>query len=1149
MRLSKRFIQLNKHLHTHAMSSDHSLDDIMGSIAVGQVKISPSDFDSSDFDLSDTSRDFQKATKQSRELTTQSRDSQVHVSSFSDDIDAVLAKIPVPRPQTELKTIPLEEQPVLKPKPVLDMSDMSDISDLEGFMMGVELTRPETAGFGSVEATRDTQQASKPVSTSTTSQKPALSAPKPPFSASKAALKATSPQGLSLRAARAVSTQRSAERAIQAEKPVEKVEISAQKSAPPFSSSMVNPATLDDPFCDEQDIQLSPPHVTSVKHVTNATHVTLSSSPYFKPQPNPLNLPELPDFDFSSQKSHVTDSNHVTETNHVIDLSSDHVTADHVTAQTPTASRYFEEAVALTNAMLARGHKMGGHVTKSCDRKSQSRDTQHSQSRDSAARDRDSLLHYRSESVEAVGGAHGGSHGTASRDFSTCATESRDTAGGAARDALATPNRGMSGANASSPIIWEPSSRDLLGYDTHKLNLREKSELKVYGRLEDTRENRAKRLKRGHVSEGHVTESSDSHMTKNHMTKSLDHVTEPLQQLSSNKSNRPKVAAGKKKKIQSRLYTTSSNTLVDVDAEEDGLMTVEVASLSAEQQAIHDLVINGETNIFFTGAAGTGKSVLLRQIIASLRQKYKRQTDRVAVTASTGLAACNVQGTTLHSFAGCGLAREDVDQLCKRIRRNKKARDRWQKVNVLVIDEISMVDARFWDKLEAIARKLRRNQKPFGGIQVIVTGDFYQLPPVPDTHKDRFRGSYGAKQGNTGMVDSRTSAEIDPEARFAFEAESWGHVIDSTFLLTKVFRQKDPTFANMLNQLRTQSLDQSSLEGFMSLSRPLSVPDGIIPTELFPTRREVDRSNSSKLNTLGGGFRTFDALETGSAERDLRDKLLENLMVPKKLTLKAGAQVMMLKNMDPNLVNGSIGVVVGFMSPHNFVAAENAADLDNIQGKQRASIYDVTSEKDLDKLNRMVESGQMESSQAEESGYFSSPSDCVFERLTKFPEDEENATFLERKLARRKQLEDLSKSNLAALNGAVYPVVRFRRMDHTFRNVLLHPETFSVENIDGEVLASRTQIPLILAWALSIHKAQGQTLQYVKVDLAKTFERGQAYVALSRATSKEGLQVLNFLPEKVKTHPKVVEFYKTLTTYDDEEEVVVEERGQMRAVG
>lgn len=101
------------------------------------------------------------------------------------------------------------------------------------------------------------------------------------------------------------------------------------------------------------------------------------------------------------------------------------------------------------------------------------------------------------------------------------------------------------------------------------------------------------------------------------------------------------------------------------------------------------------------------------------------------------------------------------------------------------------------------------------------------------------------------MVDSRSAVNSDPEALFAFEAESWSTVIDSTFLLTKVFRQKDPVFANMLNQLRTQSLDQASLDGFLSLSRPLSVPDGIIPTELFPTRREVDRSNFSKLSTLG----------------------------------------------------------------------------------------------------------------------------------------------------------------------------------------------------------------------------------------------------------------------------------------------------------
>ncbi|KAG5360304.1 ATP-dependent DNA helicase PIF1 [Yarrowia sp. B02] len=1061
-----------------AMSSDHSLDDIMGSIAVGRRKLSISDF-SDDFDFDDLLPARSSATKRSKSASEVPQSSKKQAppkfaltSTFEDDIDAVMAEIQVPKPQ------PVRSIQERQPQPVLEASDVDDIMAEMEIVPKAKLQRVKMAKSSPTLSQQIDQMMSRK--------------PKPTGMAKPASTK------------KATQPTQNSQNSQKPAKPSQLSQLSQKPTFPrraDFSSSMVKSGVLEDPFCDE--ITSSPPQ-------------GLNSSPYFpqkKSTGNLLNLPNLPAFDFSSQTSQKLDCLKFEKKKLLSSFDLEGEMSDLESIQPKVEPKHEAQAQAKLQSSQLQDKAQSQAQPKQ--KSSQTHPTD--------------LLQYNT------------------RDSKTSTTPLR-----------------------SSQIEWEPSSRELHGYDVHTLNLRQKAKLKEYGRLSpaDMRDRRVKRFKSAGAVEHEsaveeVPEFVESRKNKSRRAKS-ESAPKVLQQLEFfNKANRPALEAGlkgSKKSIQSRLYTTAThNTLVDVDGEEDGLMTVQVASLSAEQQAIHDLVINGENNIFFTGAAGTGKSVLLRQIIASLRRKYKKQLDKVAVTASTGLAACNVQGTTLHSFAGCGLAREDVDSLCKRIRRNKKARDRWKNVAVLVIDEISMVDARFFDKLEQIAQKLRRNKRPFGGIQLIVTGDFYQLPPVPDTNKDRFRGSYGGKQSNTGMVDSRSAVNTDPEALFAFEAESWSTVIDSTFLLTKVFRQKDPAFANMLNQLRTQSLDQASLDGFLSLSRPLSVPDGIIPTELFPTRREVDRSNYGKLSTLGGQTHTFDALETGSAELEFRDKLLENIMVPKKLTLKAGAQVMMLKNMDPNLVNGSIGVVVGFMSPHNFIAAENAADLDIINEKpsKRPNIYDVSNEAELNQLNRLIESGKVvgESSQAsEQSGFFSSPvaaeSDCVFERLKAFPEDADNATFLQRKLERRKQLEDLAKTNLAAMNGAVYPVVRFRRMDHTFRNVLLHPETFSVENIEGEVLASRTQIPLILAWALSIHKAQGQTLQYVKVDLAKTFERGQAYVALSRATSKEGLQVLNFLPDKVKTHPKVVEFYKTLTTYDDEVQEVQQENVQpMRAVG
>jgi ATP-dependent DNA helicase PIF1 len=209
--------------------------------------------------------------------------------------------------------------------------------------------------------------------------------------------------------------------------------------------------------------------------------------------------------------------------------------------------------------------------------------------------------------------------------------------------------------------------------------------------------------------------------------------------------------------------------------------------------------------VFFTGSAGTGKSVLMKQIIAKLRDKYVREPDRVAVTASTGLAACHIEGTTLHSFAGAGLAKEPSPELVKKIKRNAKTKSRWQRTKVLIIDEISMVDGDLYDKLEHVARAIRNNGRPFGGIQLVITGDFFQLPPVPDKGK---------------------------AAKFAFDAATWNTTIEHTILLTHIFRQKDPTFASMLNEIRLGKLTPASIKEFQRLSRSLQYEDEISATEL-----------------------------------------------------------------------------------------------------------------------------------------------------------------------------------------------------------------------------------------------------------------------------------------------------------------------------
>jgi len=237
----------------------------------------------------------------------------------------------------------------------------------------------------------------------------------------------------------------------------------------------------------------------------------------------------------------------------------------------------------------------------------------------------------------------------------------------------------------------------------------------------------------------------------------------------------------------------------------------------------------------------------------------------------------------------------------------------------------------------------------------------------------------------------------------------------------------------------------------------------------FPTRNEVENANSFRMRSLAGKLYNYEAADTGTIlDHTMRDKLLANMMAPKTLALKKGSQVMLIKNMDDNLVNGSLGKVVAFMNEKTF------------------EIY------------------------------------------------HENPDVLDENVASHDLDEDM-KSQLSALQakaksavGKEFPLVRFALADGTSRDLLVMPEEWKVELPSGEVQAQRSQLPLILAWALSIHKAQGQTLERVKIDLKKIFEKGQAYVALSRATSQAGLEVLNFDKSKVMAHPRVAEFYNSL---------------------
>ena len=300
-------------------------------------------------------------------------------------------------------------------------------------------------------------------------------------------------------------------------------------------------------------------------------------------------------------------------------------------------------------------------------------------------------------------------------------------------------------------------------------------------------------------------------------------------------------------------------------------------------------------SVFVTGRAGCGKSYLVKRLVTALREQLG--DSHVYVTAATGIAACNVGGVTLHSFAGIGLGKDDVKTLVRKINRYTNVKERWQRAKVLVVDEISMIDAALLDKLNNIAKAVRNNDAVWGGIRLIFVGDFFQLPPVsPDEDNPKF---------------------------FAFDAECWEKtdtkdgviapdcVID---LRTQMRQQDDATFTSLLNKLRVGMVPSNAkqlLYGAGSGLRALE-DKGIQPTKLFPHNATVDRVNKQKLQELSGEPLVFTAKDTGTKAG--KAQLNKNCRVPTTVTLKVGAQVMLLRNLAQSigLVNGVQGVVESF---------------------------------------------------------------------------------------------------------------------------------------------------------------------------------------------------------------------------------------------
>lgn len=362
---------------------------------------------------------------------------------------------------------------------------------------------------------------------------------------------------------------------------------------------------------------------------------------------------------------------------------------------------------------------------------------------------------------------------------------------------------------------------------------------------------------------------------------------------------------------------------------------VDDAPLSSEQQAVYDLAMSG-VSLFFTGSAGTGKSFLLKKLIRGLRDKHG--DGAVFVTAPTGIAACNIGGTTIHSFAGIGRGEGGQQQLAMQVNRKVTAVQRWKAAKVLILDEISMLDGELFDTLEYIARYVRSSPSVFGGVQLICAGDFHQLPPVGlgDDSSSSSGGGGGGRGGRGGWrggghggynnssgggyYSGDRSNSNTPSAprtvKFCFDADCWSRAIYASVGLTQVFRQKDPRFVNLLNELRMGKVtpQAASIIAAAGSAIPGKEAMGIKPTRIYALNRDVDAVNAAELARCNGQAMTFNCRDVG--EEPFLSQLQKNSAAPEALTLKVGVQVMLLKNVEPalGLVNGARGVVTGFVT-------------------------------------------------------------------------------------------------------------------------------------------------------------------------------------------------------------------------------------------
>ncbi len=393
-------------------------------------------------------------------------------------------------------------------------------------------------------------------------------------------------------------------------------------------------------------------------------------------------------------------------------------------------------------------------------------------------------------------------------------------------------------------------------------------------------------------------------------------------------------------------------------------------------------ILKTGANVFLTGAPGAGKTYVLNQYT-----KYLKEHDiSAAITASTGIAATHIGGVTIHSWSGIGARQKITDYEVDELEGKKYLWKRYEQTKVLIIDEISMLSGDLFDSVNKVCKSFRRNNLPFGGMQVIVVGDFFQLPPI-------------TKKGEA--------------TQFAFESAAWKEVNPLVAYITEQHRQEDHALLGILDRIRSGDVE----EEFEELRDRLDVSfeDVIKSTKLYTHNADVDKINQEELAKIDQDEEYYEMVSKGKGNHVQR--LKESCLSPENLCLKIGAVVMCTKNnFEVGYVNGTLGEVIDF---------------------------------------------------EKETGY---------------------------------------------------PII----VTNQGKELLIEPVSWSIEDGD-KIIASIAQVPLRLAWAITVHKSQGMSLDAAEIDLGRAFEYGQGYVALSRVRTLEGLKLLGFNAQALMVHPKIIE--------------------------